>query len=57
MAHCHCYSLGLPFAAPLLLLFPQVTFLSFHHPSEPTWDEAVEPQEVGEAWLMASKIT
>lgn len=57
MAHCHCYSLGLPFAVPLLLLFPRITFLSFHHPSEPTWDEAVEPQEVGEAWLMASKIT
>lgn len=32
-------------------------FLSFHHPPEPTRDEAVEPQETGAAWLKASKIT
>lgn len=58
MACCHCYALGTPFAFPLLLLlFPQFMFLSFHRPPKPTQDEAVELQEMGAAWLKASKIT
>lgn len=58
MARCHCYASRTPFAFPLLLLlFPQFMFLSFHRPPEPMWDEAMEPQEMGAAWLKASKIT